>query len=78
MTDLVDFSEVDMDEVMKILGIPEYVRPMMKDSFRQAISTPEFWENFKRQTAGQQPMESIPEEIKEKLLKIFERRSESI
>lgn len=78
LTDLVDFSEVDTDEVMKILGIPEYVRPMMKDSFRQAISTPEFWENFKRQTAGQQPMESIPEEIKEKLLKIFERRSESI
>ena len=47
LADLINFSEVSMDAIMKAMGIPEPMIPMLKTQMREAMKTPEFWQQYK-------------------------------
>ena len=47
LADLINFSEVSMDAIMKSMGIPEQMMPILKAQMREAMKTPEFWQQYK-------------------------------
>ena len=47
LADLINFSEVSMDAIMKSMGIPEQMIPILKEQMREAMKTPEFWQQYK-------------------------------
>ena len=47
LADLINFSEVSMDAIMKAMGIPEPMIPILKTQMREAMKTPEFWQQYK-------------------------------
>ena len=47
LADLINFSEVSMDAIMKSMGIPEPMIPILKTQMREAMKTPEFWQQYK-------------------------------
>ena len=47
LADLINFSEVSMDAIMKAMGIPEPMIPILKTQMREAMKTPEFWAQYK-------------------------------
>lgn len=47
LADLINFSEVSLDEVMRVMGIPEPMIPILKEQMREAMKTPEFWQQYK-------------------------------
>lgn len=47
LADLINFSEVSIDEIMRTMGIPEPMIPILKEQMREAMKTPEFWQQYK-------------------------------
>lgn len=47
LADLINFSEVSIDDIMRTMGIPEPMIPILKEQMREAMKTPEFWQQYK-------------------------------
>ena len=64
LADLINFSEVSMDAIMKSMGIPEQMMPILKAQMREAMKTPEFWQQYKAANPTVD-MSQWPQEIQE-------------
>lgn len=49
LTDAINFGALNMEELMRSMGVPEFLIPMMKSEFERQMQTPEFWEKFKKE-----------------------------
>ena len=49
LTDAINYGALNMENLMRSMGVPEFLIPMMKDEFARQIQTPEFWEKYKKE-----------------------------
>lgn len=46
LTDAINFGALNMEELMRAMGFPEYLIPIMKADLERQMQTPEFWEEY--------------------------------
>ena len=49
LTDAINFGALNMEDIMRSMGLPEFLIPMMKAEFERQMQTPEFWEKYKKE-----------------------------
>lgn len=47
LADAINDSEISVESIMKLLGFPEQLIPIMKPQIEAAMSSPEFWEQYR-------------------------------
>lgn len=47
LTDSINYGEISIEAVMRAMGFPEAVIPILMPQIRQAMSSPEFWKQYK-------------------------------
>lgn len=72
LADLVNLTEVSPDEIMRIMGIPEPMLPMLRAWMREEMKTLKFWELWK---AANPTVDTSqwPKEIQERFEKMMKR-----
>ena len=48
LADAINDSEISVENIMKLLGFPENLIPIMKPQIEAAMSSPEFWEQYRK------------------------------
>ena len=48
LTDAINKGALKMEDIMRSMGVPEFLIPMLKDEFERQSQTPEFWEKYKK------------------------------
>lgn len=48
LADAINDSEMSIESIMKLLGFPENLIPIMKPQIEAAMSSPEFWEQYRK------------------------------
>lgn len=48
LADTINDSEISVENIMKLLGFPENLIPIMKPQIEAAMSSPEFWEQYRK------------------------------
>lgn len=48
LADAINDSEMSIESIMKMLGFPEQLIPIMKPQIEAAMSSPEFWEQYRK------------------------------
>lgn len=46
LADAINYGALNTEELMRAMGVPEYLIPMMKAEFDRQVQTPEFWSQF--------------------------------
>lgn len=46
LADAINYGALNTEELMRAMGVPEYLIPMMKAEFDRQVQTPEFWSRF--------------------------------
>ena len=62
LSDAINFSEIAADSVMRKLGIPEVLIPMLRAKMMAEMSTTEFWEQYRKERGGMEI--ELPSEIR--------------
>lgn len=58
LADAINFSEISIENIMRKMGVPDPMIPILKPQIEQAMQSPEFWEQYK---AVQSSIEWPPE-----------------
>lgn len=48
LTDAINYGALNMEDLMRSMGVPEFLIPMLKAEFQRQMQTPEFWEKYKK------------------------------
>lgn len=48
LADAINDSEMSIESIMKMLGFPEQLIPILKPQVEAAMSSPEFWEQYRK------------------------------
>ena len=48
LADAINDSEISVESIMRLLGFPENLIPIMKPQIEAAMSSPEFWEQYRK------------------------------
>lgn len=48
LTDAINFGALNVEELMRSMGVPDFMIPMMKTEIERQMQTPEFWEQYKK------------------------------
>ena len=48
LTDAINYGALNMEKLMRSMGIPEFLIPMLKEELQKQMQTPEFWEEYKK------------------------------
>jgi len=48
LTDAINFGALNVEELMRSMGVPDFMIPMMKAEIERQMQTPEFWEQYKK------------------------------
>ena len=46
LTDAINFGALNVEDLMRSMGFPEYLIPIMKADLQRQMQTPEFWEEY--------------------------------
>jgi len=46
LADAINYGALNTEELMRAMGVPEYLIPIMKAEFDRQVQTPEFWSQF--------------------------------
>ena len=64
LSDAINFGALNIEKMMKAMGVPEFLIPMMKAEFEKQMQTPEFWEKYKK-TNPKVDMSKWPPQMRE-------------
>ena len=48
LADAINFGALNMEDLMRSMGVPEFLIPMLKAEFQRQMQTPEFWEKYRK------------------------------
>jgi len=48
LTDAINFGALNVEELMRSMGVPDFMIPMMKTEIERQMQTPEFWQQYKK------------------------------
>lgn len=48
LTDAINYGALNMENLMRSMGVPEFLIPMLKEEFHRHMQTPEFWEMYEK------------------------------
>ena len=48
LADAINYGALNMEDMMRSMGVPEFLIPMLKAEFQRQMQTPEFWEKYKK------------------------------
>ena len=48
LTDAINYGALNMENLMRSMGVPEFLIPMLKEEFHRQMQTPEFWERYQK------------------------------
>lgn len=48
LADAINYGALNMEDLMRSMGVPEFLIPMLKAEFQRQMQTPEFWEKYRK------------------------------
>lgn len=63
LADAINFGNLNMEGVMRAMGFPEFIIPMIKEEMEKKMSDPKFWDDYRKSNA-QPDMSKWPPEVR--------------